>query len=285
MLAAGTEVDYARRSARCPSLWFKCCESKAGNRVALHESCSIAVLILAIAKTRCSQIRVEPSIAWHVISPARGAAFAIVKKKRVIAQCARCGDEVPFVSSTAGIVGPLCSNLECSNYVAVAYGNTYVEPKVVLDPSWNRGLRGRTKRVAAGVLLARCRSKRDYVVLSVLQVLAKQDDSRFKFADLREHRAALCLDAKHRKYLGFLVWTENKTAVLRQLFVIRSERRKGHASKMVTFWIERYAKKVGDQFGIEGPNEAALKLHVKLGHIRIQGSDAIGINCHFVPTI
>lgn len=212
-------------------------------------------------------------------------AFTIVKKKRVIAQCARCGDEVPFVPSTAGIVGPLCSNLECSNYVAVAYANTFVEPALVLDPSWNRGLRGRVERVASDLLLVRCRSTKDYLVLRVLQVLAKQDDPRFKFADPGEHIAALCLDAKRQKYLGFLVWTEDKTAVLRQLFVVKDERRKGHASKMVTFWIERFAKKLNEQFGIEGPNEAAVQLHLKLGHVRIEGSDLVGVKCHFAPTL
>jgi len=217
-------------------------------------------------------------------SSLRGA-FRIVKKNRVIAQCAHCGDEVPFVPSTVGLVGPLCSNLECSNYVAVAHANTFVQPRLVLDPKWNRGLRGRAEHVAAGLLLVRCRSKKDHLILRVLQVLAKQDDPRFKFADPSEHSAALCLDAKRRKYLGFLIWTEDKTAVLRQLFVVNDERRKGHASKMVTFWIERYAKKLGDKFGIEGPNKAALKLHVKLGHVKIEGSDTVGVKCYFAPTL
>jgi GNAT superfamily N-acetyltransferase len=212
-------------------------------------------------------------------------AFTVGTKRRVIAQCAHGGDEVPFVPSTAGIVGPLCPNLECSNYVAVAYGNTYVEPRLVLDPRWNRGLRDRAERVAGGLLLVRCKSKRDYIVLKVLQVLAKQDDARFKFANPSEHRSAVCFDAKRRKYLGFLIWTEDKTAVLRQLFVVKRERRKGHASKMVTFWIERFAKSLGGQFGIEGPNEAALGLHVKLGHVRIEGSNAVGVKCHFAPTL
>jgi transposase-like protein len=30
----------------------------------------------------------------------------------------------------------------------------------------------------------------------------------------------------------------------------------------------KWRDQLGDKFGIEGPNEAALKLHVKLGHIR-----------------
>jgi hypothetical protein len=219
----------------------------------------------------------------HKSSPR--SAFTIVNKKRVIAQCAHCGQEVPFVPSTAGILGPLCSNLGCSNYVAVAYANTLVQPSLVLDVSWNRTLRDRAEPVAAGLLFARCRSKKDHLVLRVLQVLAKQDDQRFNFGDLEEHCSALFFDTKQRKYLGFLIWSADKTAILRQLFVVKSERRKGHASRIVPFWVERYANKLGDRFGIEGPNEAAVKLHVKLGHIRIQGSNAVGINCYFVPTV
>jgi hypothetical protein len=96
-------------------------------------------------------------------SSPRGA-FTIVKKKRVIAQCAHCGQEVPFVPSAVGIIGPLCSNLGCSNYVAVAYANTFVQPSLVLDVSWNRTLRDRAERVAGGLLLARCRSRKDHLV-------------------------------------------------------------------------------------------------------------------------
>jgi len=53
---------------------------------------------------------------------------------------------------------------------------------------------------------------------------------------------------------------------------------------MVRFWVERYAKPMGDKFGIEGPNEAALKLHAKLGHIKIGSRQAIGVKCYFAPT-
>lgn len=210
--------------------------------------------------------------------------FDRIKKKTVIVGCAHCGTEVPFVPSTMGLIGPMCSDFACSNFVAVCYGKAFLEPSTVLDTRWNPGLQSRAQRVAAGLLFARCRSKKDQTVLRLLQVLAKQDDPRFKFGDSNEFRSALCFDARRRKYLGFVIWTESKTAVLRQLFVVRDERRKGIASKMVKFWIENYAKPLGERFGIEGPNEAALKLHVKLGHIKIRGYDAIGVKCHFVPT-
>lgn len=192
---------------------------------------------------------------------------------------------MPFVTSAAGIVGPLCPDFKCSNYVAVAYGNRFFEPKIILDPAWNRGLTRRAQRISAGMLFARCRSKRDQVVLTVLQVLAKQDDDRFKFGDPGEFCSALCFDAKRHKYAGFLIWTEDKTAVLRQLFVLQNERGKGNASRMVRYWVDHFANKLADRFGIEEPNEAAMKLHAKLGHLKIEGSKAIGIKCYFVHSV
>lgn len=211
--------------------------------------------------------------------------FKTVSRKVTIARCARCGQDVPFVPSTMGIVGPLCSSFECSNYVAVAFGKQFFEPKIVLDPIWNRGIVFRAEPIAPGLLVGLCRSKRDQVVLTVLQVFAKQDDDRFKFGDPSEFHSLLCLDSKRRNYIGFLIWTEDKTAVLRQIFVVRGERRKGHASSIVSFWVENFANKLADRFGIEEPNESAMKLHAKLGHLKLEGSTAIGVKCHFVRSI
>jgi hypothetical protein len=100
--------------------------------------------------------------------PNLASAFVAVKKKRMIAQCAGCGDDVAFTPSYIGIIGPLCPKLECANYVAVCYANAFVEPKIVLDPSWNHGLCSRTEDLSPGLLSARCKSKKDYTVLKVL---------------------------------------------------------------------------------------------------------------------
>ena len=212
--------------------------------------------------------------------------YKIVRKKISVARCANCGKDVPFVlPSTTGTVGPQCLDFKCSNYLAVVYGNRFLDPKTVLDPAWNRGLTGRAQLISPGLHFARCRAKQDHVALTVLQVLAKQDDDRFKFGDPNEFRSALCFDSKRRRYIGFLIWTEDKTAVLRQLFVMKDERRKGHASRMVKFWVEHFANKLGDRFGIEEPNASAMKLHAKLGHLKLRGSTAIGLKCSFVRSI
>jgi len=211
-------------------------------------------------------------------------AFTTVKRKTVIGQCAHCGKEVSFASSSSGVVGPLCSSIACSNYVAVAHANSFLQPHTVLDPGWNRGLQSRLRQLAPGLLFARCRSGKDFVTLRVLQVLAKQDDARLNFANPQDHSSLLCLDAKRQKYIGFLIWSEGESPVLRQLFVVKNERRKGYASEIVRFWVARYASKSQERFGIEGPNDAALALHVKLGHIKIEGSSMIGVKCYFAPT-
>jgi hypothetical protein len=72
--------------------------------------------------------------------------FDRIKKKTVIAGCAHCGTEVPFVPSTMGLIGPMCSDFACSNYVAVCYGEAFLEPSTVLDTRWNPGLQSRARR-------------------------------------------------------------------------------------------------------------------------------------------
>jgi hypothetical protein len=213
------------------------------------------------------------------------ASFALVKKRTPLGQCCHCGDEVPFTPSTAGILGPLCPHFGCSNYVAVMHGKRFIQPSQVLDVRWNPGLLRRVKRVGPDLLLALCGSGKDYLVLQVLQVLAKQDDERFKFANPEEHCAALFLDKDRRRYLGFIIWTEDKSAVLRQLFTVKEERRKGHAANVVEFWVKNHASIFKGKFGIEEPNFSALRLHAKLGHLSLEGPDAIGLKCYFVRSI
>src|SRR5438105_14710994 len=63
----------------------------------------------------------------------------------------------------------------------------------------------------------------------------------------------------HHGLLGFLVWTErvwtegvckdDEHAVLRQMFVVEDERRKGFAQQMVTHWVGQHADKLNPKFG------------------------------------
>jgi GNAT superfamily N-acetyltransferase len=207
--------------------------------------------------------------------------FKGAMRRRTVVVCASCTRGVELVSSNFGMAGLgfICSG--CSNYVAVLYGNRFANPTSVLDVGWNPTVFARGKCVSPESLrFVRCRTEKDFLVLKVLQAIVKEEDSRFLFVRKEEqHRAALLFDCRKRRYLGFLVWTEDKFAVLRQIFVVEDERRQGYAEKMLTFWMENYADRLHERFGIEAPNERALSLHLKLGHLRVDGDSYVGIKC------
>ncbi len=220
--------------------------------------------------------------------------FGEVKRERTVVVCAKCGSEVTLLPSTFGIAGLgfICS--DCHNYVAVLYGTHFVNPRTVLTFGWNPSLCRRAERMPSGLSFLVCGTMKDFLTLKVLQAIVKEEDERFLFGRPKEHEAGLLLDCKRRKYLGFLVWTErvwtegvwkdSDYAVLRQMFVVEDERRKGLAQQMVTHWVEQHADMLNSKFGIEAPNEKATALHLKLGHMKAEGDSYVGVKCFRVPS-
>jgi DNA-directed RNA polymerase subunit RPC12/RpoP len=210
--------------------------------------------------------------------------FRESKRERTAVVCAKCGREVTLLPSTFGIAGLgfICSG--CHNYVAVLYGTHFVNPSAVLTAKWNPTVYRRAEPMASGLSFLVCKTMKDFLVLKVLQAIVKEEDSRFLFGRPNEHEAGLLLDFKRRKYLGFLVWTEGEYAVLRQIFIVEDERRRGLAQQMVEFWVENHADRLNERFGIEAPNEKALSLHLKLGHINAKGDSYVGAKCFRVQS-
>jgi len=204
--------------------------------------------------------------------------FEEAKRERTVVVCANCAREVTLLPSTFGIAGLgfICS--DCSNYVAVLYGTHFINPSTVLTVDWNPTVYRRGESMPSGLSFVVCKTMKDFLVLKVLQAIVKEEDSRFLFGRPNEQEAGLLLDSERRKYLGFLVWTEADYAVLRQIFIIEDERRKGFAEQMVTFWVGHHADRLNESFGIEAPNEKALSLHLKLGHIKAQGDSYVGVS-------
>lgn len=201
-------------------------------------------------------------------------------------ECAGCGREVPLTPMNFALsgLGFICSS--CQTYVAVLCGHQFVNPKEALDVAWNPTVCYRAEHLSNhGLRFLSCSTAKDFLVLKLLQVIVKEEDMRFLFACRKEQKAGLLLDCSKRSYLGFLVWTEDEHAVIRQIFILDEERRRGHAERMVKFWIERFAKRLNERFGIEAPNEKALNLHLKLGHIKLEGDSYVGVKCFFAPTM
>jgi GNAT superfamily N-acetyltransferase len=161
-----------------------------------------------------------------------------------------------------------------------------VNPRTALRVDWNPTIITRGDPVGKNTSLVRIRTKRDLLVVRLLQVAAKEEDGRFLFCRENEQAAGLYVDQARGKYLGFIVWSEDdEHAVLRQIFIVSDERRKGLAEALVRFWVTRYAERISSTFGIEAPNEKAIALHLKLGHLVSEGDLVKGVKCFFAPSM
>jgi len=166
--------------------------------------------------------------------------------------------------------------------VAVHYGNQRVQPKTALSLGWNRGIWLRATKVSDDLRFVRCRSRKDLLAVTLLQVLAKQEQSGFLFGEQSEHEAGLLLrGSDNRRCVGYLIWTEEDAAIVRQIFVRLEERRQGLAAAALQFWVERFGG-LSQRFGVESPNEKTLGLLVKLGYAKWQNGGVIGDKCFFV---
>jgi len=107
----------------------------------------------------------------------------------------------------------------------------------------------------------------------------------FRFAN-DENDALLAFDPITRAYIGYLLWYKgDEFATLNQLFVLPEHRRKGYAESIVVHWVHNHARQIGEKFALESPNEQAFALHVKLGHVRREGDDFIGVGCFFTSSL
>ncbi|MFQ6071332.1 MAG: GNAT family N-acetyltransferase [Methanosarcinales archaeon] len=112
--------------------------------------------------------------------------------------------------------------------------------------------------------------------------MAKKEDTGFLYIREKEQKAGLVFDIKKQKHIGFIGWTEGENAILRQIFIVKDERLKGYGTKLLKFWVENFAIKINNKFGVESPNEKSQKLLVKLGYAKIEGEYIKGIKCFFV---
>lgn len=214
--------------------------------------------------------------------------FGTAKVRRIVVKCMQCGIDVSLTGSNVSLYGTgwICAG--CRNLVAVNYGTQVVNPRLVFEPQWNPTLGERAESVAADLVLLGCETQKDFLVLRLLQVVAKEEESSFLFFHKAEdQKAGIYFDTARRKYLGYIMWDEHgEHAVIHQIFIVPDERRKGLAEQLVRFWVTRYADRINNKvFGIEAPNEKAINLHLKLGHLVREGDSIKGVRCVFAPSM
>lgn len=209
--------------------------------------------------------------------------FKIVTLKKPVVICKVCGTEVSLTPGNVDISGGysyLCP--KCMNHVAIKFKNYVLQPQTVMTLKWNKDIVNRSLQLENNLFFATCKDKKDFLVLRIMQLMAKKERTFFLYIREKEQKAGLVFDIKKQKYIGFAVWTEGKNAILRQIFVVKDKRLKGYGTKLLKFWVENFAEKINDRFGLESPTGETLKILVKLGYGKNEGEHIKGIKCFFI---
>ena len=117
-----------------------------------------------------------------------------------------------------------------------------------------------------------CTTPEDFQVLSNFINTAKDEGYPFKNLIPLEQKALLLINASKKKYLGFLVWKKDPLdkrfinikgldfneykykccgEILQLIYIVKEERRKGFASKLIKYWVENIANHTYKMFGVE----------------------------------
>lgn len=204
--------------------------------------------------------------------------------KKTIVTCSACGAETPLTPERLDCIGEygyMCDG--CQSFIAIRFRNSILKPQTVIDLKWNKGIKDRALPIANNLFLAICTNEKDFLILKILQLMAKDEES-FLYIQPETQKAGLMFNAEQNMYLGFVVWTEEKHAVLRQIFIREDERKRGFGTKLLKFWVETFADKINERFGIENPNALSRKMLISLGCAKVEGQGIKGVKCFFVPS-
>lgn len=142
-----------------------------------------------------------------------------------------------------------------------------------------------------------CSTEEDFQIIDGMIRIAKEEDFPFLAVIPPEQKALLLIDSSKQEFIGFLSWMKDfydekyileregadtlKEAkdmccgeALQIIYVLKSERRKGYASKLIKFWVENYADKTYDKFGVEIlTGSPILEVLCKLGYAEKSGAN------------
>lgn len=198
-----------------------------------------------------------------------------------------CNHETPLIFRNISRNHYECCN--CGNVLAIRFKGRIFHPKTVMGVAWNKEIIDYAKKVDGELCFYECRNKKDILILNLMQLMAKLEGESFLYSKFGSStHNGLFFDATTQKYLGLITWTEEEyknapCLILRQIFIMENERKKGYGTKLLQFWVENYADNVNkDLFVIESPNEISQRLLIKLGYASKKNGELQGLKCRFV---
>jgi len=210
----------------------------------------------------------------------------VISLKKEIVICAECGMEIPLTESYLDMISGfryIC--FKCNNTVAIKFRNQKLQPEIAFKVSWNKDIKIRARELENNLFFSICEEKKDFITLMLMQAIAKHEPdigSTFFYIQKDVQKAGLLFSEE--KFLGYIIWTEGKNAVLRQIYIINEERNKGYGTLLTKFWIEEIANRINDKFVVETPNNKFLNILIRLGYAKQEGKSVKGIKCSFLQT-
>lgn len=127
----------------------------------------------------------------------------------------------------------------------------------ILSFKWDEDIKERAVKIEEGLYALKGSTEKDLITLRTLQLWAVEENN-YGSTKSKSQSYMLLFDSKKEKYLGFIVWTMNEgfkdfkgSDILKQIYIIKSQRNNGYGTKFLKFWVENYANKVNGRFGIE----------------------------------
>ena len=174
---------------------------------------------------------------------------------------------------------------------------------------WNPKVIKNAMNIENDLFCLECHDNHHYNIINKLINIGDKEE-RLPFLPIEPgDNALLIFDPKRELYLGYLTWNFDLNEeyckyveweglnkpyyhcngggeILRLLYIVKEERRKGYASKLVKFWVENYAMKTHNRFGVEAMIESPIvELLIKLGYVKRVATDKrLPLNCYYVPS-
>ena len=202
-----------------------------------------------------------------------------VKRVRYGVYCKNCNTEIKITNDNSFGDGYSC--FKCSNILLFQYRKQLTDIEEILKLKWNIKSLERCLLINEKRGFVHVNTKKDIMVLKLLQYLAKIEEASFMMFRKNDLKAGLYIDLENNKYIGFLVWSK-VTAELRinQIFVLPEYRRNGLGTELIKYWVNNYAKKLGNVFGVETPNNKTTNLLVKVGYYKNSNKTEAEMTCY-----
>ena len=197
---------------------------------------------------------------------ARPEEYEIVERKVLAFLCLNCREYVPNIWENRNLIGVFNEILcpKCLSVVGIN-GKHIVEHERITEQDL-----AKCEMLDTNLYVFEAKTRRQKILVRILNVKAQKEPiSSFRTVPrLRDHSSQYVLVTRNKPvgYLSFIPKWKMDKPLMNQLYVIPEVRRRGYATKLVQYFIDKNVDKTSDfWFIVESPNEKSYNLFKKMG--------------------